>query len=134
MAKPKKILYENQSQVKAHILDMIMNTFSNFKEVYLIGSLIEGRFGVYEEPWRDHGGQIHTGSDVDLVLFGVTNIPSSFRKLLEREHCIIYYVDTVVFEKNSHVVEAIVVKNDAISNEVMREMLKEKNSELIVRN
>lgn len=62
--KPKKIPYNNQQEIKELITQKLkVKYLKNVKKAFLIGSLANGNFGVYEEI---HEG--HLGSDIDIVI------------------------------------------------------------------
>lgn len=61
--KPKKILYENQTEVRNSIIEKLKPYLKKIKEAYLIGSLSEGKFGRYIEKFEGF-----YGSDIDVVI------------------------------------------------------------------
>lgn len=61
--KPNKTPYENQSEIHELIVEILKRDYlNNVKEAYLIGSLANGNFGVYDKEYEGH-----SGSDVDVV-------------------------------------------------------------------
>ncbi len=70
--KPKKILYQDQEKIRKEILTEIKEKkLQTITEAYLIGSLAEGTFGIYEQEYE---GQ--TGSDIDIVALPLTIPPT----------------------------------------------------------
>src|SRR3990167_631229 len=62
--KPKKITYENQKEVHNLIVKELKSKYlNNAKEAYLIGSLTNGNFGIYDEIYEGY-----FGSDIDIVI------------------------------------------------------------------
>jgi len=61
--KPNKTIYKNQKQIRKKIIKKIRDKFlDKVKEAYLIGSLAEGKFGIYDKEFEGY-----FGSDIDIV-------------------------------------------------------------------
>ena len=72
--KPEKTIYENQKEIHEKIVSKIKRNYLKYmKELYLIGSLVDGKFGKYAEQYEGY-----YGSDVDLVGIPIT-IPKEWK-------------------------------------------------------
>ncbi|HLC31357.1 MAG TPA: hypothetical protein VJK51_01695 [Candidatus Nanoarchaeia archaeon] len=62
--KPNKTPYKNQKKIHDLILSELKKSYlNNIKEAYVIGSLVNGNFGVYDEEYEGY-----KGSDIDVVI------------------------------------------------------------------
>ncbi|MBI3334056.1 hypothetical protein HYZ97_01075 [Candidatus Pacearchaeota archaeon] len=64
--KPEKTIYKNQKEIHDSIINKLKPYLEYAKEAYLIGSLLEGKFGIYAE---EHEG--YYGSDIDVVIIPI---------------------------------------------------------------
>jgi hypothetical protein len=108
--KPSKILYENQEDVwnKAEAnLQKLLAICDTVKEAYVWASLAEGKFGIYEEPYR---GQI--GSDIDLVIVmeEPMNIPKDWKfTKVEKSWFDLYHLGYFEHEGHKHQIDGLIV-------------------------
>lgn len=83
--KPIKTLYQNQEEIVRGILENLTeNHFLNpfVERVYLLGSLTEGGFGIYDKPYQPIIGGVQYASDVDLIILGndTHQVPENWTK------------------------------------------------------
>ena len=108
--KPSKRLYENQEDIleeASKYLRLVLSKCNSVKEAYVWASLAEGKFGVYEEPYR---GQ--TGSDIDLVI--VVNEPFELPKewkftKVHKSWFDLYHIGFFNYKRNIHQIDGLIV-------------------------
>jgi predicted nucleotidyltransferase len=108
--KPPKILYENQEDAwsKAEVnLKKLLSNCHSVKEAYVWASLAEGKFGIYEKPYRDQ-----IGSDIDLVI--VMNEPIQIPKdwkftKVEKSWFDLYHLGYFDYEGHKHQIDGLIV-------------------------
>lgn len=108
--KPQKIIYQNQKDVwdNAQIyLKKILSACKCVKEAYVWASLAEGKFGVYDKPYRNQ-----TCSDIDLVI--VLNEPANIPKAwkftgVEKSWFDLYHLGYFEYQGNKHQIDGLIV-------------------------
>jgi len=85
MKRTPRIPYKNQQEIKKQIFDYLkqkifLNPF--VAKVYLLGSLVDRDFGLYEKPEENILGEVNYGSDIDLIIIADENfeIPKTWKK------------------------------------------------------
>ena len=78
--------YHNQEDIERKIFEHLLETQFHHpfvQTVYLLGSLVDGDFGVYHEPEHKHPGRPKYASDVDLLVIGDDrfSVPVGWRKV-----------------------------------------------------
>ncbi|PIN94043.1 hypothetical protein COU54_00545 [Candidatus Pacearchaeota archaeon CG10_big_fil_rev_8_21_14_0_10_31_24] len=72
--KPHKTEYINQEEIYEKIISALKNSHLNeLSESYLIGSLTEKKFGIYDKEYEGF-----SGSDIDIVAILKNEIPSTW--------------------------------------------------------
>jgi len=122
--KPKKILYKNQDDVwkkaEAHLKKLLLNC-NGVKEAYVWVSLAEGKFGIYEEPYRSQ-----IGSDIDLVvvLGDYKNIYKDWKfTKVEKLWFDLYQLGYFKYNGNKHQIDGLIVIPPKHDLEKMKKLL-----------
>ena len=108
--KPPKILYENQEDVwdKAEVsLKKLLSNCNSVKEAYVWASLSEGKFGIYEKPYKNQ-----IGSDIDLVIVmkEPINIPKNWKFVnVEKSWFDLYHLGYFEYKGNKHQIDGLIV-------------------------
>ena len=108
--KPHKILYENQEDVwnKAEAnLQNLLSICDTVKEAYVWASLAEGKFGIYEKPYRGH-----MGSDIDLVIVmkEPMHVPKDWKfTQVEKSWFDLYHLGYFEYNGHKHQIDGLIV-------------------------
>ncbi|HDP73967.1 MAG TPA: hypothetical protein ENN46_03380 [Candidatus Woesearchaeota archaeon] len=129
--KPKKTLYSDQADVwskaKRHI-ESVLADCNCVSEAYVWASLAEGKFGLYEKPYRNQAG-----SDIDLVvvLKEHSKPPENWKFTKVRKAWFdLYELGTFEYKGNSHQIDALVVDPSRHDVDRMRKALEDRSKRI----
>jgi len=123
--KPKKTLYKNQEDAcnkATSYLKTVLSKSKSVKEAYIWASLAEGKFGIYNKPYRDQ-----TGSDIDLVIVmnEPISIPSDWKSTeIEESWFTLYHLGYFEYQGNKHRIDGLVVIPSKHDINMMKQLLK----------
>lgn len=132
--KPNKQLYDNQAEVwktASKFLESILSKCDSVKEAYVWASLAEGKFGIYDKPYR---GQ--TGSDIDLVIIvdEPFNLPKDWKFTNVHESWFdLYKIGSFDYKGNKHQIDGLVVIPSKHDINKMREAIKGRSKKVYVK-
>lgn len=130
--KPPKILYKDQKDVwnKAEkFLKDLLKDSTTIKEAYAWASLAEGKFGIYEKPYKNQ-----IGSDIDFVIVmnEPIDIPKTWKSAnFETAWFDLYRLDDFVYQKNKHQIDGLIVIPSKHNIDRMRERLKGMSKKIV---
>lgn len=132
MEKPPKKLYSDQEDVwnKAEkFLKNLLNDSKTVKEAHVWASLAEGKFGVYERPYKDQ-----IGSDIDFVI--VMNEPADIPKNWKfadfgTAWFDLYKLGDFEYQNNKHQIDGLIVFPSKHNVDRMKERLKGMSKKIV---
>ena len=130
--KPKKILYDNQEQIwnEAEIkLKKLLSNCKSVKEAYVWASLAEGKFGIYEKPYRNQ-----IGSDIDLVIImnEPIDIPQDWKYTkIEKSWFDLYHLGYFQYKNNKHQIDGLIFIHSKHDLNKMKKSLKGRSKKII---
>ena len=130
--KPQKILYKNQNDIwnkaEAHLKKLLLNS-NHVKEAYVWASLAEGKFGIYEEPYKNQ-----IGSDIDLVvvLENYNDIPKDWKfTKVEKSWFDLYKLGYFEYNGNKHQIDGLIVIPSKHDLEKMKKALAGRSKKIL---
>ena len=106
--KPRKIIYDKQEGIHDRVLNFVESILPRgVTEAYLLGSIVERKFGRYAEQFGSH-----EGSDIDvIVMIPKEKIPPSWKDLnTQKEWFSLYRGGKIEINETIHRVDLMVVK------------------------
>ena len=132
--KPEKILYQNQNEIweqaKGHLVDIVKDE-PVVKEALVWASLAEGKFGLYQEKYREQ-----EGSDIDLVVITDENyeIPQEWKFTTVEKSCFdLYRLGKFTYEGHQHPIDGLIVFPSRHNLQEVRDMLSDRSKSIYLK-